>query len=261
MNKAGALIISHGSPQPEWVQAVEEAAGEVRMKEHMPVAVSFLGNVEHASIQHGIDALEAEGVTDILAVMLFVSEGSTHIDEIQYALGFKDAPDKETDLEPFTISARMHVGRPMRDDPDVAKMVWDKIEPASVDPEREVILLVGHGSIHDGFRQRWEAGAAALVKRVGETSGLVCDYALLNPDNVRSKAQEWIDKGRRVLIAPLFLSTGYFLQTVIPRKLEGLTYGYTGEALLPHPLLPVWIERQVEELLSQARAEQESKKG
>ncbi len=258
MKKAGALIISHGSPQPEWVQAVEEAAGEVRVKEHMPVAVSFLGNVEDASIQHGIDALEAEGVTDILAVMLFVSEGSTHIDEIEYALGIKDAPDKETDLEPFRIAARMHVGRPMGDDPDVARMVWDKVSPASVDPEHEVILLVGHGSIHDGFRQRWESGAAALAKRVGETSGLVCDYALLNPDNVRVKAQDWLEKGRRVLIAPLFLSTGYFLQTVIPRKLEGLTYGYTGEALLPHPLLPVWIERQVEELSASVEAKRET---
>ncbi|WP_172254081.1 sirohydrochlorin chelatase [Saccharibacillus deserti] len=249
-NKTGALIISHGSPQPEWVEAVNDAAGKVRIKERMPVAVSFLGNVEGSSIQDGIDELEAEGVTDILAVMLFVSEGSTHIDEIEYALGTKDAPDRETDLEPFAIKARMHVGRPMGDDSDVARMVWDKVSPASVNPEREVILLVGHGSIHDGFRQRWEAGASALTKRVGETSGLLCDYALLNPDSVRAKAEEWISKGRRVLIAPLFLSTGYFLQTVIPRKLEGLDYGYTGEALLPHPLLPAWIERQAETLLA-----------
>ncbi|MDO3412575.1 CbiX/SirB N-terminal domain-containing protein [Saccharibacillus sp. CPCC 101409] len=247
--RAGALIISHGSPQPEWVAAVEEAAGEVRIKEEMPVAVSFLGNVEGASIQDGIDALEAEGVTDILAVMLFVSEGSTHIDEIHYALGAKPEPDKETDLEPFRIRARVHVGRAMGDDEDVARMVWDKIAPASKNPEREMVLLIGHGSVHDGFRERWEDGARKLAKRVGEVSGLACDFALLNPDGLKQTARRWIEDGYTVLAAPIFLSTGYFLQTVIPRKLQGLSYEYTGQALLPHPLLPVWIERQIEGLL------------
>ncbi|MNR46508.1 CbiX [compost metagenome] len=48
-----------------------------------------------------------------------------------------------------------------------------------------------------------------------------------------------------VLVAPLFLSAGYFTKKTIPSRLEGLECRYSGEALLPHPLLTDWINRQI----------------
>ncbi|MNO06415.1 hypothetical protein D3C81_2281770 [compost metagenome] len=54
-------------------------------------------------------------------------------------------------------------------------------------------------------------------------------------------------------MAPLFLSEGYFTKHVIPERLRGLQYAYSGQTLLPHPLLPHWIERQVKIMLKQLR--------
>lgn len=34
------------------------------------------------------------------------------------------------------------------------------------------------------------------------------------------------------------MSEGYFTKVVIPQRLEGLDYAYSGQTLLPHPLLP-----------------------
>ncbi len=248
--KPGVLIISHGSRDKAWVSIVDEAVGHLSLEKELPVAVSFLELVEGRLIQDGINELEYAGVTDIIVIPLFVSSGSTHIDEIEYALGAKPAPERETDLECFEVRANVHFGYPVDDDPDIAVMLWDKLRELSVHPERETILLVGHGSIHDGFRQRWEVGISSLAERVRQVSGVAAaDYGLLNPENVRERAEYWIGQGHDVLVAPLFLSEGYFTKVVIPKRLAGLKYAYSGSTLLPHPLLPHWIEQQVLKML------------
>ncbi|MNC40714.1 sirohydrochlorin cobaltochelatase [compost metagenome] len=196
--------------------------------------------------------MEDAGVTDIIVIPLFVSSGSTHVDEIEYALGAKPAPEKETDLECFAVKAKVHYGYPVDDDPDIAVMIWDKLRGLSKHPERETILLVGHGSRHEGFRQRWQQGISSLAERVRQISGAAAaDYGLLNPDSVRNKVEYWREQGHEVLVAPLFLSEGYFTKQVIPERLRGLEYAYSGQTLLPHPLLPHWIERQVKIMLKQ----------
>ncbi|KUP23132.1 CbiX/SirB N-terminal domain-containing protein [Paenibacillus sp. DMB5] len=256
MMKPGVLIISHGSRDTAWVEIVDEAVNHLSLGEALPVAVSFLELVEGRLIQDGINELEHAGVTDIVVVPLFVSSGSTHIDEIAYALGAKPAPERETDLEPFAVQANIHFGYPVDDDPDIAVMLWDKLRELSVRPEREMILLVGHGSKHDGFRQRWEAGISSLAERVRAVSGVAAaDYGLLSVGTVRERAEYWIGQGYDVLVAPLFLSEGYFTKVVLPGQLEGLAYAYNGRTLLPHPLLPHWIEQQVSVMLEQVRGQ------
>ncbi|BCG57318.1 sirohydrochlorin chelatase [Paenibacillus sp. URB8-2] len=255
--KAGVLIISHGSRDTSWVAIVDEAVNGLSLREAVPVAVSFLELVEGRSIQDGIDRLEEQGVTDILVIPLFVSSGSTHVDEIAYALGAKDEPEKETDLERFRVTAHIHYGDPVDDDPDIAIMVWDKIRELSEDPAKETVLLVGHGSVHSGFRQRWERGMSSLAERVRQISGLAAaDYALLSLGGVGDKVRYWREQGHEVLVAPIFLSEGYFTKNVIPGRLKGLTYKYTGRTLLPHPLLPHWIADQVETMLKRLRGEE-----
>lgn len=249
MMKPGVLVISHGSREETWVELVDEAVRELAKDVDVPVVASYLELVEGRLIQDGIFALEGQGVTDMLVIPLFVSSGSTHVDEIAYALGVKAVPDKETDLEPFEVKARVHLGNPVDDDPDIAVMVWDKVRDLSYDPPSEVILLVGHGSRHESFRARWELGIESLARRVAGVSGTSTDSALLNPGNIREKAAEWKERGYEVIVAPLFLSEGYFTEKVIPDRLEGLSCRYSGRTLLPHPLLPQWMLRQVRTLL------------
>lgn len=253
----GILMISHGSRDKTWVSIVDEAVSQLSLGKGIPVAVSFLELVAGRLIQDGIDELEHAGVTDIIVIPLFVSSGSTHIDEIEYALGAKPAPERETDLERFRITARVHFGYPVDDDPDIAQMIWDKLRELSRHPERETLLLVGHGSRHEGFRQRWEQGISSLAARVREISGVAAaDYGLLNPDSVRSRVEYWREQGHDVLVAPLFLSEGYFTKVVIPQRLEGLDYAYSGRTLLPHPLLPAWIQRQARMMLERLHSQE-----
>lgn len=250
VKKPGVLVISHGSPDEHWVALVEAAVAEAAddLPAGLPLACAFLETVEGRLIQDGIDQLESQGVTDLIVIPLFVSSGSTHIDEIAYALGVTDAPEKETDLARFRVSARVFFGDPIDDGPLVAEMVWDKVKGLSVQPEREVLLLVGHGSNHPGFLQRWERGMVSLAAQCAELASLAggADYALLNPDSVSAKVRYWSEQqGMDVIVAPLFLSAGYFTKITIPERLKGLAHRYSGEALLPHPLMARWMSQQI----------------
>lgn len=255
MLKPGVLIISHGSREPSWVNLVDEAVNQLPLQESIPVAVSFLEIVEGRLIQDGINLLEEQGVTDMIVIPLFISSGSTHVDEIAYALGVKETADCDTDLEPYHVRANIHYGVPMDDDTVVAQMVWDKVRHLSIDSDRDMILLVGHGSIYQGFRERWEKGISSLAVKVKAISGVASvDYALLNPNSVQERTEYWQrEYGYNVIVAPLFLSGGYFTRHVIPERLKELSYRYSGQALLPHPLLSQWIGRQVHAMLEQLK--------
>jgi sirohydrochlorin ferrochelatase len=306
MRTFGVLIISHGSRSPEWVRQVDDAVAGVRLPDGVPVSSCFLEIVNGRLIPDGIRSLEEQGVTDIVAVPLFISGGSTHVDEIAYALGVVPAPSAKTALRPLPLQSRIHWTGPVDDDPDVAQMVYDKIKPLSRNPAQETLLLVGHGSSAPGFSGRWcftLEKLAARIRRLGGFSGTAT--ATLLPDELGTRMREIRErelgkeanadpdgdrnagletgqkinpgsdsntsqvndpntdpgKGlrrdfttasstqkeshRTVLVAPLFLGEGYFTRTVIPSRLEGWDCLYSGEPLLPHPLLSRWIEKKI----------------
>lgn len=265
VRKFGILVISHGSRSADWVRLVDEAVAHVRAPGGMPVFSSFLEIVEGRLIQDGIDALEAEGVTDLIVVPLFVSSGSTHIDEISYALGVQPEPILETDMTPFLRSAQVHMASPIDDHPLIAELVWEKVRELSLRPEREVLLLIGHGSIEKGFHLRWRRMLERLAARVREIGGFAeADVAMLLPDQTASKLRQWRERRPEcdVVAAPLFLSEGYFTSTVIPSRLEGDgRIKYNGRALLPSPLISRWMEEQIDSVLERAGGKQRIQAG
>jgi sirohydrochlorin ferrochelatase len=245
--KYGILIISHGSRSLEWVRLVDEAVEAMRVPQGVPVFSSFLEIVEGRLIQDGILQLESLGVTDIIVVPLFVSSGSTHIDEISYALGVKPEPLLPTDMKPFAINSRVHFTAPIDDDPDIARILYEKMKPLSADPSKEIALLVGHGSVERGFHLLWRRGLERLAARLKTLGGFdEVDTAMLLPDQISRKMHLWRMRkpDHTVLVVPLFVSEGYFTNEVIPSRLTGYIYRYSGRSLLPHPLLSRWMERQ-----------------
>lgn len=249
MGKAGVLIISHGSRSSEWVERIEQAAAEVCFSGYtpgsIPVYAAFLELVEGRLIQDGIDALEAQGVTDLVVVPLFISCGSTHVEEIRYALGDLSSIGFETELKPFRLEAAVHVCSPLDDDPAVAEIVCDKLRSLSRSPELERVLLVGHGSELPDFYDRWKRGMDSIGRRLRELGGFrEVRSAVLLPDETREAMRQLVaadGEDGYVLVAPLFLSSGYFTNTVIPQRLQGTAYRYNGQALLPHPAVSRWI--------------------
>lgn len=246
-------MISHGSSKRDWIQEVDEAVQAVRTPPSIPVISSFLEMVEGRLVQDGIDQLEAEGVEEIIVIPLFISSGSTHIEEIRWALGLTNEPAIEPDLSRYRCNASITFGKPIDDDPIIGHILLKKLLPLSENRESETLLLIGHGTDVPGFHEKWREGLERLANRI-RTLGqfAAAEGAMLLPDEVALKMKEL----RRLypdfepIVVPLFLSEGYFTGTVIPRRLSGFEYRYNGKALLPSPHISHWMEQQIHDLLS-----------
>ncbi|XID90472.1 sirohydrochlorin chelatase [Paenibacillaceae bacterium WGS1546] len=260
--RPGLLVISHGSREAEWVALVDETMRVVRERlgASLLVETAFLELVDERLIQDGIDRLAAAGATHLLALPLFVSSGSTHADEIGWALGALAEPAADTELQPFeTRGLRIDYGRPMGNDPEVADIVLQRLRDMSERPEDEIVLLIGHGSAEAGFREAWERELAELAGQAKSLGGYrESSYALLLPDQVGRELDRLRDRCAlgpfRILVQAMFLSEGYFTNAVVTKRLaeygRGLPIRYDGRALMPHPNVAAWIVRQAGEWLA-----------
>ncbi|MBM7568072.1 sirohydrochlorin chelatase [Paenibacillus sacheonensis] len=266
--KPGILIISHGSREAGWVRLVDDAAAAVAASETcksslpdggaVPVVSVFLEIVEGRLIQDGIDSLVAEGVKELYVLPLFVSSGSTHVDDIAQAFGLPPvSAERPGELEPFRVPAdvRVYMGQPIDDDidGDIVGLLLGNIAELSETPASERLLLVAHGAREDVFHERYREGMTQLAARMCALGGFAgADIAMLLPDQAAGKLRAMQEQypEHPVIVAPLFLSEGYFTRTVIPKRLEGFAYRYNGRALLPSPLIARWMERQIGQWLS-----------
>ena len=148
---------------------------------------SYLEIVEGRLIQDGIDRLEQQGVTDIIVVPLFASSGSVHIDEIRYALGLQAEPTLPTDLPRMRFTAKMHWTKVMDDHPLIIDVLMDKLRSLSESPDREVLVVTGHGSREDGFYERWREVMERIADKLRIAGGFcAAEAALLLPDETAS---------------------------------------------------------------------------
>ncbi|MFS0726267.1 sirohydrochlorin chelatase [Paenibacillus sp. 1P07SE] len=246
--KYGILVISHGSRDADWVTLVDDAVAAVQVPPEVEIVSSFLELIEGRLIQDGVDMLEDRGVTDIYVLPLFVSSGSTHIDDIGQGFGVPPVSDREGDLGVFKVrAARITVGPPIDEDPELAEVLLDNVRELSEDPAREAVLLVAHGSRERVFHGRWRQGMRALAERVRELGGFRrAETAMLLPDQAGCVlgAMQRQEPETAVVVVPLFLSQGYFTRSVIPARLSGADYRYNGRTILPHPFATRWMERQ-----------------
>jgi len=252
--KPGLLIVSHGSREAGWVSLVDHTVTAVRtaLGGDMPVEAAFLELVEGRLIQDGVDRLEAQGVDRIFALPLFVSSGSTHVDEIGWALGAYEEPKLETDLPRAMVRVPLDYGKPMDDTPEVVDVLLERLRSISEDAASECVLLIGHGSKEAGFKEACQQGMASIGEQLVLRGGFRgYSGALLQLDEVADRYAELRERypDGTILVAPLFLSEGYFTSVVIPRELNGLECRYSGQAYMPHPRVADWIVRKAKEWL------------
>ncbi|MDQ0256199.1 sirohydrochlorin ferrochelatase [Evansella vedderi] len=72
------------------------------------------------------------------------------------------------------------------------------------------------------------------------------DYGTILPDSILDKANVVSGEGlRKLIVVPIFLSEGYYTSKKIPAKLQGMDYVYDGTAYLPHSLLSLRLQSQI----------------
>jgi len=276
-SRPGVLLLAHGG-KAEWNERVLDVAK--RVDDSRPTEVAF-GMASRASIQAAIDKLTSRGVTEIVAVPLFVSSYSSVITSTEFLLGLrKDAPK---DLAIFAkmnhgshgASAAMdhsaHAGHAVVDPaspvtttlpirmtaafnrhPLVGTIAADRARSISAAPDKEAVILVAHGPVPDDDNRRWLDDMAVLAESVKASAPYASvDYLTVRDDagpamreaatkELRDRVSAQIVQGRKVLIVPHLMSFGGIEQGVI-KRLEGLDYTMTKQALMPDGRIVQWV--------------------
>jgi sirohydrochlorin ferrochelatase len=266
--------LAHGG-DPAWNAEIEKLRAAVSSS--APAALA-LGMADPETLQRGVDELEAERVTRIVVVPLFVNSNSEVMEQTRYALGLSDKPSevlraaaermKSMPMPPgmahhhmnmFSLKRVNHEARvslslaPALDgDPFVSSVLLERTKALSREPAMETVILVAHGPVDDGAVKDWERDLelhAGMIVKAGGFRG--AQVALLRDDaapDVRAKAVAELrvkvadasKNGGRALVVPVLIARGG-IEDKIPRDLAGLTFAWSGDALLPHPGFDLWV--------------------
>lgn len=206
----GILLLAHGG-SAEWNDRVTELAAKVNGTR--PTEVAF-GMATRANIQSAVDRLVARGVTEIVAVPLFVSSWSSIITSTEYLFGLRaEAPaalaayakmnhapgaagtsgtasaghDGHTTAADGTTPVKSPV--PIRmtpalnDHPIVADILASRARSISENPTNESLIIVAHGPNEEEDNRRWLADMASLARRIGAVERFASiDYLTLRDD-------------------------------------------------------------------------------
>ncbi len=168
--RPGILLLAHGGRHPRGM--TRSVMWRIRFDLSVPTEVAF-GMATRSSMQSAVNLLVSRGVTQIVAVPLFVSSHSSVIDSTAYLLGLRAqapadlkmfaemghdgsmghhdmAPDpaKAADgSKPIISPVPLRMVSALDHDPVVDSILEDRAASISKDPVNEVVILVAHGPV------------------------------------------------------------------------------------------------------------------
>jgi hypothetical protein len=275
----GVLLLAHGG-QPQWNERVVDVAR--RVDEQMPTEVAF-GMATRANIQGAIDKLTARGVTEVVAVPLFVSSHSSVITSTEYLLGLRaDAPadlakfakmnhgshDAAADshaahaapaadpASPVQTRAKIRMTAAFNRHATIGAIAADRAKSISANPSNEAVILVAHGPVPDDDNRKWLEDMAVLAEHVRAAAPFAAvEFMTVRDDAgpairdaattaLRETVQRQLALGRRVLVVPHLMSFGGIEQG-LRKRLDGLDYVMTAQGLIPDGRVAEWVRQVV----------------
>jgi sirohydrochlorin ferrochelatase len=273
--KTGVLLLAHGGSK-EWNDRVGDVARSVDRSQ--PTEVAF-GMASRATIQAALDKLKARGVTNVVAVPLFVSSWSSVITSTEYLLGVRAKAPPELKLfakmdhsapgaaaepgdhaghamadpaSPVSASVPIRITPAFNRHALIGEVLVDRARGLSKVPAAEAVILLAHGPVPDDDNRLWLADMAVLADHVKVAVPFASvEYMTVRDDagpamrevatqELRGKVEAQQRAGRRVLIVPHVMSFGGIEQGM-RKRLEGLEYTMAEQGLIPDDRIVQWV--------------------
>lgn len=273
----GILLLAHGGSK-EWNARVLDLAQKVDRTR--PVEVAF-GMATRGNIQAAVDRLSARGVTEIVAVPLFVSSWSSVVTSTEYLLGLRAEAPKDLALfsrmnHPDPAAPAMaHSGHQMEAPPSgttpvEAKARITRMTPAlnahpiaadilqtraralSRNPAGEAVVIVAHGPGPDDDNQRWLQDMRGLAASIAGDVPFASIDCLTLRDDAPAAVRDAATAELRALVSTRIaegrrvlivplLMSFGGIERGIAKRLEGLPYTLADQALMPDDRLVTWV--------------------
>lgn len=258
----GVLVMAHGGSK-QWNKEVLAAIEPLKGEHNIEVA---FGMADAASLQQGVERLEARGARRIGVVRLFVS-GESFLERTEQILGIAPGAPQRTaaqaeheghseghSMEFWRIDTQSSFAlsrQGLVEAPEMASVLVDRARTLSREPQREDVLILAHGPGDDAENERWmahlEARAAAVRRalpfRTVRVETLREDWPEKREgaeQRIRSYVEHASQTGRAIVIPFRVQGFGPYADV-----LKGLDYASDGRGLVPDAGVTEWIEHQI----------------
>ncbi|MDE2142279.1 MAG: hypothetical protein KGJ84_07715 [Elusimicrobia bacterium] len=264
----GILLLAHGGGA-EWDAQISSLTAAVNAK--IPTEAG-LGMADPAALQGALDRLAARGVSRVIAVPFFVESHSEVLDQTRYVLGLSKKPSEVLRLAAKRMAAAMPkmamhhhmfslervktklpitLTAALDGDALVSKILLERARALSRDPKTETVILVAHGPVDDAAMGPWNAALAKHADDLRRDGGFrTVSFGVLRDDAappvraasvaaLRARVASGAKDGRAIVVPVLIARGG--IEGKLPHDLDGLTYAWDGETLLPHDGFDEWV--------------------
>ncbi|MGQ9370205.1 sirohydrochlorin chelatase [Azospirillum sp. ST 5-10] len=233
-----------------WNDNVERLAE--RLDTAHPTEVAF-GMADPQAIQAAVDRLTERGVSDIVAIPLFVSSYSPIIGNFRYILGLQDHLAPTTALKHLDrvhSDARFRFSGAMDAHPLISEILLDRARAATDDPAASHVVLIAHGPNTEEENRLWLRDMAAHAERLRTAGGFRAVSVLTHRNDAPAAVKEAARAAFRgevaeasktgpVVVVPLLLSAGG-IEAEVRDDLAGLDFRFA-DPLMPHANLERWV--------------------
>jgi hypothetical protein len=224
----GILLLADEGKQ-EWNTQLRQLAASVDKQKPTEL---LLWSGAGPNVQAAVDRLIQRGVSEIVAVPLFVA-----------------APP--ADLKSMvTSSVPLRVAAGLKGDPVVTEIIMSRAQEISSNPAADVLVLVSHRSAA-GDETRWvpDLSAAAQQLNRARSVGAIVTWTIptdaseasaadVNP--LRAVLKRHAGQGRGIVVVPVLTSFGG-TESVIEEGLRGIDHEVAKRAMMPDDRLVAWI--------------------
>ncbi|MTI86585.1 MAG: hypothetical protein FH748_01305 [Balneolaceae bacterium] len=259
----GVVFMPHGSDY-NWNRTMMDAIAELHNEYKIEYAFS-MGDAD--LIEQAARKLEKRGATAITVLRIFSLESSFK-KSTEFLLGLrKDIGRNAHMMHGAGMPPRIRSGSifyttgGLEDSPLFAEALLDRAIALSENPEKETIILVGHGTRTEEGNTRWLENLKSITEHMEKTArekgyqfrGFKYenwreDWPKLREKrikNVRSMVKEAGKDGGTAIVIPARTTQGGHAR----RWLGDLEFRHDGEGFAPHPLFVQWVEGLIQESL------------
>lgn len=187
-----------------------------------------------------------------------------HSNNMSHGSGHELHESSHTTLPQLNFKSEVILTQALDDSPIVAEILYARIKELSVNPVNETVIIVGHGPNPEEDNKNWVKTMESLSaqvqqkqKKEGIASRFIFSVTVRDDanreiyeqakENLRALVRQASKQGD-VIVVPLLLSKGGIEQGII-KRLDGLTYKWSGKMLLPDPKVEQFIENSVKEAI------------
>jgi len=265
----GVIFMPHGSNY-NWNRTMMDAIDEMH-EEYMIEYAFSMGDA--TLVNRAVEKLEARGATAITVLRIFSLESSFK-NSIEYTLGLSDQMGHGGMMHMMTgppkrvvSSSEFYTTGGLEDSPLFAEALLDRAIGLSENPEKETVVIVGHGTRTEEGNTRWMNNLETITDHMQKTASEMGynfrDFKFENwredwPElrdkhinNVREMVKNASEDGGTAIVVPARTTKGGHAQ----RWLSDLDFKHNGEGFAPHPLFVEWVEGLIQESLNHFNAD------